>query len=140
MFVCQVFLKQSHWLLFLFCWQTSKMQITSHFLSFHIKISLSTRRFCFSRFFQSWKLILFHVKAISLQVFTRDMQSKKPCLRDFVKEIMTIFVGFVNSNLSASMTTKKIHTHRPFYIYYVGLRSDQPVLVRWRGVDTKRRS
>jgi len=107
MFVCQIFLKQSRWLLFLFCWQASKMQITNHLLSFHFEISLSTRRFYFNRFLQSWKLILFHVKAISLQVFTRDMQSKKPCLREFVKEIMTIFVGFVNSNLSASMTTKK---------------------------------
>ena len=66
MFVCQIFQKQSRWLLFLFCWQTSKMQITNHLLSFHFKISLSTRRFNFSRFFQSWKLILFHVKAISL--------------------------------------------------------------------------
>ena len=67
-------------------------------------------------------------------------EKKKPCLREFVKEIMTMFVGFVNGNLSVSMTTKKIHTHRPFYIYYVGLRSDQHVLVRWRGVNTKRRN
>ena len=54
------------------------MQITNHLLSFHFEISLSTRRFYFNRFLQSWKLILFHVKTISLTsiyVVTRDMQS-----------------------------------------------------------------